>query len=169
MSPMLMQTSPIHAGAIQDTTVAEADAMQLVTVFVEGQLFGLPILQVRDVFVVNGVTPVPLAASSVAGLFNLRGRVMTMLSMRALLGYNRDSSKPETTAIGIEWKGESYGLLVDRVGEVMNLSPSSRETNPVNLDPRWSAISAGVHRLEDQLLVEISLDNLFNGQLQKAA
>jgi purine-binding chemotaxis protein CheW len=165
----LMTDRNAMQGAGTSSEMADTDAVQLVTVIVAGQLFGLPILQVRDVFVVNEVTPVPLAASSVAGLFNLRGRVMTMLSMRALLGHQRDMNNPESTAIGIEWKGESYGLLVDRVGEVMNLSSVSRETNPVNLDPRWSALSAGVHRLQDRLLVELSLDNLFNGQLQKAA
>jgi purine-binding chemotaxis protein CheW len=168
MSRLMMDGNAMQSTNVGSTS-ADAHLVQLVTVIVGDQLFGLPILQVRDVFVVNSVTPVPLAASSVAGLFNLRGRVMTMLSMRALLGQQRDMAMPETTAIGIEWKGESYGLLVDRVGEVMNLSEATRESNPVNLDPRWAALSAGVHRLEDKLLVELSLENLFNGQLQKAA
>ncbi|MGL4635878.1 MAG: chemotaxis protein CheW [Beijerinckiaceae bacterium] len=163
-----MSLSSFQSNDTEQSSQVDAHMSQLVTVYVEGQLFGLPILQVRDVFIVSDVTPVPLAAQSVAGLFNLRGRVMTMLSMRALLGHKRDSSKPESTAIGIEWRGESYGLLVDRVGEVMNLSASSREANPINLDPRWAALSAGVHRLQDQLLVEVSLDTLFNSQLQKA-
>jgi purine-binding chemotaxis protein CheW len=168
-----MSQQKTQGSFMQDATsefdAADANAVQLVTVYVSEQLFGLPILQVRDVFMVSSVTPVPLAASSVAGLFNLRGRVMTMLSMRALLGQPRDTAKPETTAIGIEWKGESYGLLVDRVGEVMTLSAANREFNPVNLDPRWASLSAGVHRLEGKLLVEFCLNSLFNGQQQKAA
>lgn len=148
---------------------------QLVTVFIGGQLFGLPILQVRDVFVVSDVTPVPLAPASVAGLFNLRGRVMTMLSMRAMLGFQRsDAAGSETTAIGIEWRGESFGLLVDKVGEVVSLAGAGREANPINLDRRWAQLSAGVHRLAEGLLVEISLDQLFrdtaqDAQSQKAA
>jgi purine-binding chemotaxis protein CheW len=146
------------------------NATQFVTVFVAGQMFGLPILHVRDVFIVSDVTPVPLAPASVAGLFNLRGRVMTMLSMRAMLGYERSDEKgTETTAIGIEWRGESFGLLVDRVGEVMSLSSASRERNPINLDQRWGRLSAGVHQLEDQLLIELSLDTLFQNKVLEAA
>lgn len=148
---------------------AYTDDEQLVTVFVGGQMFGLPILQVRDVFIVSSVTPIPLAPTSVAGLFNLRGRVLTMLSMRAMLGFERSGDKTETTAIGIEWRGESFGLLVDRVGEVLALAKSAREKNPMNLDSRWGALSAGVHRLNDQLLVELSLDTLFNHSLKQAA
>ncbi len=146
------------------------NATQFVTVFVAGQIFGLPILHVRDVFIVSDVTPVPLAPASVAGLFNLRGRVMTMLSMRAMLGVARSDEKgAETTAIGIEWRGESFGLLVDRVGEVMSLSATSRESNPINLDQRWGRLSAGVHQLEGQLLIEVSLDTLFHDKALEAA
>jgi purine-binding chemotaxis protein CheW len=146
------------------------NATQFVTVFVAGQIFGLPILHVRDVFIVSDVTPVPLAPASVAGLFNLRGRVMTMLSMRAMLGVARSNEKgAETTAIGIEWRGESFGLLVDRVGEVMSLSATSRESNPINLDQRWGRLSAGVHQLEGQLLIEVSLDTLFHDKALEAA
>ena len=153
-----------------DSDMQGTDLVQFVTVSVSGQLFGLPILQVRDVFMVSGVTPVPLAPASVAGLFNLRGRVMTMLSMRAMLGFDHvDAHGSETTAIGLEWQGESFGLLVDRVGEVMALSSTSREINPRNLAREWVALSAGVHRLDGQLLIELNLDALFNLSYQKAA
>ena len=54
-------------------------------------------------------------------------------------------------AVGIELKGESYGLLIDAVGEVMKLREQRREANPVNLDPRLARVSAGVHRLDGQL------------------
>jgi purine-binding chemotaxis protein CheW len=146
-----------------------SDASQLVTVFVGGQMFGLPILKVRDVFVINELTPVPLAPAAVSGLFNLRGRVLTILSMRALLGLPPQDDKGEAMAIGIEWHGEAFGLLVDRVSEVMSLTGATREANPANLDPRWAELSAGVHRLSDQLLIELSLDALFGERLAKAA
>jgi len=165
-----MKSSGMRSGAADQATDEERgheDAAQLVTVFVGGQTFGLPILQVRDVFLVSGVTPVPLAPASVAGLYNLRGRVMTMLSMRAVLGFEQsDASGSETTAVGIEWRGESYGLLVDKVGEVMSLPAAGREVNPVNLDRRWTKLSAGVHRLDGHLLVELKLEALFQDAIR---
>jgi purine-binding chemotaxis protein CheW len=147
----------------------DGDSSQLVTVFVGGQMFGLPILRVRDVFIVNDLTPVPLAPAAVSGLYNLRGRVLTILSMRALLDLPAADVSGEAIAIGIEWNGESLGLRVDKVGEVLSLSAATRDSNPANLDPRWADISAGVHRLTDQLLVELSLDRLFGEKLAKAA
>ena len=65
-------------------------------------------------------------------------------------------------AIGIECKGESYGLLIDAIGEVMKLSASSREDNPVNLDPGLDRVSAGVHRLDGRLLVVLDVDRVLD-------
>jgi len=65
-------------------------------------------------------------------------------------------------AIGIEYKGESYGLLIDAIGEVLNLPTGSRESNPVNLEPRLARVSAGVHRLDDRLLVVLDVDRVLD-------
>ena len=99
------------------------------------QLFGLPISRVQDVFVPDRLTRVPLAPPEVAGMLNLRGRIVTAIDMRRRLGLPpRDDGKP-AMAVGIEIKGESYGLLIDTVGEVMKLRRQRRcEPNPVNLD-----------------------------------
>ena len=170
----MIEPANINAPVV-NASLADGDSTaQLVTVHVGGQLFGIPILQVRDVFIVQSVTPVPSAPPSVEGLFNLRGRVITMLSMMAILGQPRgqesaSGEKAAMTAIGIEWQSEAYGLLVDKIGEVMSLDQSRREANPTNLDQRWAAISAGVYRLDNSLLVEISLEALFRGTLRAAA
>jgi purine-binding chemotaxis protein CheW len=147
----------------------ESDGSQLVTVEVAGQTFGLPILKVRDVFALTEMTRVPLAPPTVAGLYNLRGRILTILSMRAMLGLPPADEAAEQIAIGLEWQGEAYGLLVDRVREVMSVADEKREPNPANLDQRWAALSAGVHRLASHLLIEVDLDAMFSERLATAA
>jgi len=68
-------------------------------------------------------------------------------------------------AIGIESKGESYGLLIDAVGEVIRLSVGDLESNPVNLDARLARVSAGVHRLDGNLLVVLDVDRVLKSVL----
>ena len=65
-------------------------------------------------------------------------------------------------AVGIELNGESYGLLIDSVGEVLKLDDATREPNPVNLDQRLARVSAGVHRLEGQLMVILDVDRVLD-------
>jgi purine-binding chemotaxis protein CheW len=72
-------------------------------------------------------------------------------------------------AIGIEAKGESFGLLVDAVGEVLKLPDGDREPNPINLDRKLAALSAGVYRLEGQLLVVLDIDRVLDLRAEAAA
>jgi purine-binding chemotaxis protein CheW len=134
---------------------------EYVTAMVGSQRFGLPILRVQDVFVPDHLTRVPLAPPDVAGLINLRGRIVTLIDLRQRLGFGAAPASDEPPmAIGIEWRGESYGLLVDSVGEVLKLDDNQREGNPVNLDPRLAELSVGIHRLEDHLLVLVDVDRV---------
>ncbi len=135
---------------------------EYVTVMIGGQLFGLPISRVQDVFMPDRLTRVPLAAPEIAGVLNLRGRIVTAIDMRRRLGLPpREDARPPM-AVGIELRGESYGLLIDTVGEVMKLNDGTREANPVNLDTRLARVSAGVHRLDGQLLVILDVDRVLD-------
>ncbi len=145
-----------------NSSVAGETMTEYVTVVLGGQLFGLPISRVQDVFMPQRVTRVPLAQPEIAGVLNLRGRIVTAIDMRCRLGLApRDETRPPM-AVGIECKGESYGLLIDSVGEVLKLDDNTREPNPVNLDTGLAQISAGVHRLDKQLLVILDVDRVLD-------
>ena len=133
---------------------------EYVTATIGGQLFGLPIARVQDVFAPERLTRVPLAPVEIAGILNLRGRIVTAIDMRRRLGLPAREAGQPSMAIGIEFEGESLGLLIDGVGEVLKLADSERERNPVNLDRRLASVSAGVYRLDGQLLVILDVDRV---------
>ena len=142
---------------------------EYVTVMIGGQLFGLPISRVQDVFMPDRVTRVPLSAPEIAGVLNLRGRIVTAIDMRRRLGLPPRTDDKPLMAVGIELKGESYGLLIDTVGEVMKLGDATRESNPVNLDSRLARVSGGVHRLDGQLMVILDVDHVLNNNTESMA
>lgn len=131
---------------------------EFVTVTVGEQMFGLPIDRVHDVFIASSVTTVPLAPREIIGLLNLRGRVVTAMCLRRRLGLPDRAEGGQEMAVGLERQGESYGLLVDAVGEVMKLSADTHEPSPVHMDQAWVKLSRGVHRLEDKLLIILDVD-----------
>jgi purine-binding chemotaxis protein CheW len=135
---------------------------EYVTAVVGGQLFGLPILRVQDVFAPDRVTHVPLAPPEIAGVLNLRGRIVTLIDMRVRLGLGTRAQATQSMAIGIEAHGESYGLLIDEIGEVLKLDDDTREANPINLDARLSRVSSGIYRLDGQLLVLVDIDRVLD-------
>jgi purine-binding chemotaxis protein CheW len=134
--------------------------IEFVTVLIADQLFGLPISRVHDVFMVDRLTRVPLAPPEIAGILNLRGRVVTMIDMRRRLDLPAREEGRGNMAVGIEHRGESYGLLIDSVGEVLKISAANRDPNPVNLDPRWARVAEGVVRLEDRLMVVLDVERV---------
>jgi purine-binding chemotaxis protein CheW len=133
-----------------------------VTVVTAGQLFGLRLERVRDVFVPRGLSKVPLAPREVAGVLNLRGRIVTAIDLRQRLGLPPRGDAATPVAVGIEERGELYGLIVDRVGDVLRLQRSTYEANPVNLDPRWSQVCSGVHRLDHDLMIVLDVDKVLD-------
>lgn len=142
---------------------------EYVTTMIGGQLFGLPIARVQDVFVPERLTRVPLASSDVAGVLNLRGRIVTAIDMRSRLGLPKSDDGKPLMAVGVELRGESYGLLIDTIGEVLKLADDTREVNPVNLDPRMAKLAGGVHRLEGQLMVVLDVDRVLEIPTDKLA
>jgi len=154
-------------GGVRETMAANNDnideaVIEYVTVMLDGQLFGLPISRVQDVFMPDRLTRVPLSSPEIAGVLNLRGRIVTAVDLRRRLGMPPRSDAGAPMAVGIELRGESYGLLIDSVGEVMKLAEETREPNPVNLDARLARVSAGVHRLDGQLLVILDVDRVLD-------
>jgi purine-binding chemotaxis protein CheW len=135
---------------------------EYVTFTTGSQLFGLPIARVQEVFRPGRITRVPLAGRQIAGVLNLRGRIVTVIDMRSRLDLGASEAGEPAMAIGIESRGESFGLLVDALGEVLKLADAEREANPVNLDRRLARVAAGIYRLEGQLLVVLDVERVLD-------
>jgi purine-binding chemotaxis protein CheW len=151
-------------------SMVQEGTIEYVTAVIGEQLFGLPISRVQDVFAPDQLTCVPLAGPEISGLMNLRGRIVTLIDMRVRLGLAIPSNDRTRMAIGIEYRGESYGLLIDAIGEVLALPGGGIEPNPVNLDFGLAGVSAGIHRLEGRLLVVLDVDRVLDlAPIAKAA
>lgn len=135
---------------------------EYVTVRIGGQLFGVPVTEVREVFSPQGVTDVPKAPPEIAGLLNLRGRIVTAIDARRRLGLPPIDAGVNRMALGMEHGTELYGILVDEVGEVLRLKEDTLESVPAHLDEHWRAVMTGVHRLEDELLAILDMQALID-------
>ncbi|MGG5812539.1 chemotaxis protein CheW [Falsiroseomonas sp. CW058] len=141
-------------------TAASDEARLLLTMQVDGRLCGVPVPQVRDVIRSEHIARVPLAASGVAGVLNLRGRIVTAVDLRDRLGLPPAAAGTKRMSVVVEDQGELYSLLADDVGEVLSLPPDSREEVPHTLRGPWREHAVAVHRLEERLLIELSPERL---------
>lgn len=147
----------LHGHSLSEGSQA---AKRFVTMFVDKQMFGLPVLSVQDVLKKQNVTRVPLSPPEVAGALNLRGRIVTVIDMRKRLGLSEIEDSSKTMKVVVEHQGEPYSLVVDSVGDVLSLTQDCFEPTPPNLSPVWVSVAEGVCRLEDKLMVVLDVKKL---------
>lgn len=130
---------------------------EYVSVRIGDQLFGAPVLEIREVFTPQSVTSVPMAPAEVAGLLNLRGRIVTAIDVRRRLGLPPRDADDKGMALGVERGSEIFGLIVDSVGEVLRRPSAELEPVPAHVDAKWRSMVKGVHRLEKELLAVLDV------------
>jgi len=136
--------------------ITESRIEGFVTVRLGDACFGAPVLQVQDVVAEAPLNRVPQAPPEVAGVMNLRGRIVTAIDMRRRLGL--PPREGPCVSVIVEHRTELYALIVDDVGDVVWMSEADREPPPVTLSPHWRALIAGLHRLEDRLLLVLDVE-----------
>ena len=136
---------------------------EYVTAMVGGQLFGLPIRRVQDVFIPDRLTRVPLAPPEIAGVLNLRGRIVTLIDMRLRLGLDRRDD------------GDAANGGRRRIARRI-LRPSDRQrrrsaqvrqriaanaTRSISIRA-WRSVSSGIYRMDGQLLMVLDVDRVLD-------
>jgi purine-binding chemotaxis protein CheW len=69
----------------------------------------------------------------------------------------------------VEQAGQPYALVIDSVGDVISVPADRFEQNPATLSPHWRQVSAGVYRLETELLVVADVASLLADDIAVAA
>jgi purine-binding chemotaxis protein CheW len=140
--------------------IMTADMKEFLTIKIDGQMFGIPILQVQDVLGEIKVTRIPLAPPQVSGSLNLRGRIVTAIDVRKCLGLTPLDNVDRKMSVVVTHDDELYSLIIDNVGDVLTLQDRDFEQNPATLDIIWKSISLGVYRLDGQILIILDVPKL---------
>jgi purine-binding chemotaxis protein CheW len=140
--------------------LSASDRKEFLTIKIDNQMFGIPILQVQDVLGELKVTRIPLAPPQVSGSLNLRGRIVTAIDVRKCLGLSPLESDDRKMSVVVVHDEELYSLIIDNVGDVLTLSDRDFEKNPATLDLIWKSVSLGVYRLDGQILVILDVPKL---------
>ena len=130
---------------------------QLATFTLDGHCFGIDVEQVQEVLRSQSRTRVPLAPPAVAGLVNLRGQVLTAIDLRTQLGLApREDAEPMVVVVRVG--GEPISLLVDAIGDVVDVEESDFEPPPDTLLDAGRDMLRGAYKLPDRLLLALDAE-----------
>ncbi len=124
--------------------------------------FGLPVTRVQTIFRIGSVTKAPGGPRDIVGLVNLRGKIVTAVSLRRRLGLAPEPGGPGSLAIGIEHRNEAFALLVDEVGDVLTLTAETSIAPPPHVGKRRAKFAAGYNRIGGQILPLLNIDAVFD-------
>lgn len=134
-------------------SVQNAPTRQVCTFTVGDLTFGVDVQNVHEVIRAQQMTRVPMAPSVVRGLINLRGRIVTAVDMRARLQFEPLDSEEEPMNVVVHSEEGAVSLLVDEIGDVLNVEQSLRARPPASLSPIVGDLVESVYKLEGDLLL----------------
>jgi purine-binding chemotaxis protein CheW len=132
---------------------------QYCTFFVDGLLFGVEVLNVQEIMSEYNVEPVPLAPATIAGLVNHRGQIVTAIDMRRRLDLSTTDSRLSRMLV-VRCQDEIFGLLVDKIGDVLSVNSRDYESAPENVHEGAKQLVDGAYKLPDCLLLPLHLDRI---------
>jgi purine-binding chemotaxis protein CheW len=144
------------------------DLEQMVTFNLGPEVFGVNILQVQEINRMVEITAVPHSESYVEGIINLRGKVIPIMDLRKKFGLPEKTRDNHTRIIVVDVSGETVGLVVDSVSEVLRVQSGTLEDAP-------KLVTGGTHsgadyirsvaKLEDRLLIYLDLDKIISSSV----
>jgi purine-binding chemotaxis protein CheW len=132
--------------------------VQYVTFTLGGSLYGVDVTRVQEALRSHVRTRVPLAPVGTAGLVNLRGQVVLTIDLRPRLGLEPLADDAEPMMVVVQVAGEPISLLVDEIGDVVEVGPERFEQPPDTLDAELRELILGAYKLEGDLLLVLDVD-----------
>lgn len=130
-----------------------ADGQQFCTFVLDGHHFGIEVVKVQEVIRYQEMTTVPLAPPVIRGLINLRGQIVTALDLRRRLDLPDRPEGQLPMNVVIRTDDGRVSLLVDEIGDVVEVEEASFERPPETLQGVARSLIRGAYKLEERLLL----------------
>lgn len=144
----------------------DKELLQLVSFEVGAEEYAIPILAVQEINRMMDITRVPQSPAFVEGVINLRGKVIPVVDLRKRFSMPINENTGDERIIVVEVQGETeprvIGFTVDKVNRVLRIGSDIVEPAPSMASGADSEYVQGVGKLEEGLLILLSLDKLFS-------
>src|SRR6202790_5196164 len=135
-----------------------AHTSQFCTFYLDKMLFGVALKGVQEVIRSLDMTQVPLAPAAVSGLINLRGQIVTAVDLRRRLELEPGPLGLQSMNVVVRSEDGAVSLLVDEIGDVVEVEETSFERPPETLRGSVRAMILGVHKLKERLMHVLDIE-----------
>ena len=140
--------------------VNDSQEHEFVTFYIDDMLMGIDIQNVQEINRFNQYTDVPRSPDMVIGVINLRGKVITILDIRTILQLDQTDLNENSRNLVLNVDGETVGLLIDRISDVVTVKSFEIEQAPANLAGIDGKNFHGIYKMDEDLLVILDVEEL---------
>lgn len=144
------------------TLTVKLDILQFVTFKLAEEEYALDILRVQEINRMTEITPLPNSPDYIEGVINLRGKVIPVVNLRKIIGFNAKEMDFKSRVIVLHAGGVTFGIVVDSVSEVLRIPSDTVEPPPPMASGIGSEYIKGIGRIDDRLLILMDIDRLFS-------
>ena len=131
--------------------------------YVGTEVYGAPLLDVKEVIEYQEQKPVPNMVSHFTGVINLRGAIVGVIDLRKKFGVPTEITRM-TTMLICETKQGMLAAIIDRVESVNVISSDMIDANPPVVTHVKADYLAGIARLTDRLVTLVNLKNFISDE-----
>jgi purine-binding chemotaxis protein CheW len=158
---METKNSEVQARKVSD------EILQLVSFNIGSEEFGVDILKVQEINRMVEITRVPRSPEFVEGIINLRGKVIPIIDLRKRFNLELSEHDKNTRIVVVDIDGQTMGMIVDSVSEVLRIPASTIEPTPDVVTSIESDYIRGVAKLDNRLLIYLDLAKILSGEEYK--
>lgn len=148
---------------------ARDGGLECVSFTVCGQVYCLNIMMIREIRRWASVTTLPHAEAHVLGVINLRGSVIPVFDLAVHFGLGKTAPGPRNVVIIADVEGQSSGLLVESVSEILTVDKADIQDPPKVGKGGHSSLIEGVISVGDDMAQLIDLRHISQNKTDTAA
>ena len=135
-----------------------SERRQMCTMWVGDIMLGVDVVRIQEVIGEQPTTNVPMASSVVGGLINLRGQIITAIDLRTRFCLPERQAGEQIMNVVVVVPGGAVSLLVDKIGDVVEVDLHTAESTPTTVSPVVRALITGIYKSDGALLLALDVD-----------
>jgi purine-binding chemotaxis protein CheW len=141
-------------------------AEQYLTFMLGGKIYGLEILNIKEIIEYGEITEVPMTPDFISGVINLRGSVVPVVDLSQRFSGNATEHTKRTSIIILEVRNDDLkiemGVIVDMVNEVLDIQSTDIESAPSLGNQIQTAFISGMAKVDGKLLILLDIENILS-------
>ncbi|MBK6800640.1 chemotaxis protein CheW [Novosphingobium sp.] len=133
---------------------------ELITFEVQGQVFAIDIMAIREIRAWTPVTRLPQVPAHVAGVVNLRGTVLPVIDLAARLGWTPTQASARHAIIVTQLGGKACGLIVESVSDIVTIPAGALQPPPAGAGDAVVRFLEGLAAIGETMVMVLDLPAL---------